>query len=81
MVASQVRWIGGTPSRSSLRSPNAGKIPTNPAARGIVPVATAVVCTTIISCGVRGVGSIREIRNPIKADWIDILLTVDFNAS
>jgi hypothetical protein len=51
----------------------AGKIPTNPAASGIVPVATAVVCTTINSCAVRGVGKSLEIRNPISADWMDIL--------
>lgn len=67
-AASQVRWIGGEPSRSSLKRVRAGKIPTKPAARGIVPVATAVVCTTIISCGLRGLGSVLEIKNPMRAD-------------
>jgi hypothetical protein len=71
--------------------PNAGRIPTKPAARGIwelpsqcdaeltvvlnltVPVATAVVCTTIISWAVSGVGSSRDSKNPIIADCRDIL--------
>lgn len=38
-----------------------------------VPVATAVVCTTIISCAVNGVGNRRESKNPISADCNDIL--------
>ncbi len=45
----------------------------NHTARGIVPVATAVVCTTMISWGLRGFGSILDIRKPIKADCNDIL--------
>lgn len=65
--------MGGVPSRSSLSKVRAGKIPTNPAARGIVPVATAVVWTTIISWGDKGAGRVLDIRNPMRADWIDIL--------
>jgi len=38
-----------------------------------VPVATAVVCTTIISCAVSGVGNSRDSRNPMRADCKDIL--------
>lgn len=72
-AASQLRWIGGEPSRSTLSNVRAGKMPTNPAARGIVPVATAVVCTTMISWGVRGVGRVLEMRKPMRADCIDIL--------
>lgn len=74
-----VRCIGGTPSRSSLSRLSAGRIPTNPAARGIVPVATAVVCTTIISCGESGVGRMREMRKPISADCMDILRDVSLS--
>jgi hypothetical protein len=73
IVANQVKRIGGEPSRASVRRVRAGRIPTNPAARGIVPVATAVVWTTIISCGVRGLGNILDTRNPMRADWMDIL--------
>jgi len=60
--------MGGVPSLSSESNPRAGNIPTKPAAKGIVPVATDVVWTTIISWGVSGVLSIREIRKPISAD-------------
>jgi len=69
--------MGGDPSLDSSRRVSAGIMPTNPAASGIVPVATAVVCTTIISWGERGVGSILDTRNPIKADWMDILESHD----
>jgi hypothetical protein len=72
-VASQDKRMGGAPSISSDKSPRAGKIPTKPAAKGIVPVATAVVCTTIISWGVRGALSIRETKKPMRADCMDIL--------
>jgi hypothetical protein len=71
--ASQVRFMGGDPSRASSSSFKAGIIPTNPAAKGIVPVATAVVCTTMISCALSGRGSSREMRKPIRADCKDIL--------
>lgn len=47
--------------------------PKSPTAKGIVPVATAVVCTTIISWALRGLGSILDMRKPIKADCRDIL--------
>lgn len=52
---------------------NAGSIPTKPAARGMVPVATAVVCTTMFSCGVIGVGKKRDSKKPMRADCRDIL--------
>jgi len=60
--------MGGVPSLSSESNPRAGMIPTKPAAKGIVPVATDVVWTTMISWGVSGVPSILEIRNPMSAD-------------
>lgn len=40
-----------------------------------VPVATAVVCTTINCCAVNGAGNIRDKRNPMSADCKDILST------
>lgn len=51
----------------------ANGFPKSPTAKGIVPVATAVVCTTIISWALRGLGSILDMRKPIKADCRDIL--------
>ena len=38
-----------------------------------VPVATAVVCNTMFSCAVIGVGRKRDKRYPMRADWSDIL--------
>ena len=35
--------------------------------------ATAVVWTTMSSCALKGVGSKREMRKPMSADWRDIL--------
>jgi hypothetical protein len=58
-------------------------MPTNPAASGIVPVATAVVCKMTFSCGVKGalnsegrrVGRMRNMAKPKSADWRDIIET------
>jgi hypothetical protein len=82
------RWVypGRIPSRPSSSGviiPKAGIIPTSPAANGIVPVATAVVCKMTFSCGVNGAwkkrgkraGSTRKIANPSRADCKDIIDT------
>jgi hypothetical protein len=64
-------------------------IPTNPAARGIVPVATATVCKMTFSCGVNGfdtrVGKTRgmnlKMAKPSRADCSDIIDTHPGNMS
>jgi hypothetical protein len=65
--------------------PNAGMIPTRPAASGIVPVATATVCNMTFSCGVNGLdrgkslgkaaGRVLRRPKPTRADWRDIIDT------
>ena len=63
--------------------PKAGMIPTKPAAKGIVPVATAVVWRMTFSCGVNGAwknlgrtaGKTRKIAKPKRADCSDIIDT------
>src|SRR5271170_4460362 len=44
----------GPPSAGSNNFSNAGIMPTSPAARGIVPTATATVCTRTFSTGEKG---------------------------
>ena len=65
--------MGSVPSWAMFRSPRAGIIPTKPAARAIVPVATAVVWTTTFSWGVIEEAKARESRKPMRADCKDIL--------
>lgn len=60
-------------------------IPTSPAAKGIVPVATATVCRMTFSCGVNGFdmgkslgkaeGRVLRSPKPTRADWRDIMAT------
>lgn len=63
-----VNFRGGLPSFFSFRRPKAGMIPTNPAASGIVPVATAVVCNTTFSWAVNGLSNNAPNSLPISAD-------------
>ena len=78
---SQLSTMGPCPSSCSVSCSRAGMMPTKPAASGIVPVATAVVCRTTFSCGVRGLvllkighrGMTLKTAKPINADWSDII--------
>lgn len=78
------RTMGSRPSSSWFIMPKAGIMPTRPAARGMVPVATAVVWSTTFSAVVKGWkagkrrgkrGPSLNIKKPIKADWSDIMDT------
>jgi hypothetical protein len=71
--------MGGRPSCASFSKLSAGRIPTKPAARGIVPVATAVVWIITVVCGVdlmREGGRSLDTRKPMRADWRDILYSL-----
>ena len=56
---------------------SAGMIPTNPAANGIVPVATAIDWRTMFSAGPKGVErkgfAALKIAKPRREDWRDII--------
>jgi len=77
--------IPSLPSNAGVIISKAGMIPTRPAANGIVPVATATVCSMTFSCGVNGfrsgrslgraVGRVLRSPKPTRADWRDIIDT------
>ena len=77
--------IPSRPSSSRVIISKAGIMPTNPAARGIVPVATATVWRMTFSWGVNGffigssfgmaAGRVLRSPKPTRADWRDIIDT------